>query len=223
MDNKEITFIDVLLTGDASGAIERSEKREQQIIVENQRLPIKSNDHSVPCEIRRVGVNNSMEWEEQFKIEEDNNKKWTKERYEKMGIKIIDEYDDLFFNVILPNGWEVKPTGHSMWNDVFDNKKRKRISFFYKGAFYDRDAFSNFEKRYSYRIMPFDDYITNASYEERMAKEQYGVVYDCEKEIYRTTGIVSKDYWDKRLETQSEDYLNLNYPNWKDINAYWNN
>lgn len=221
MNNKEITFLDVLVTGDTSGAIERSEKREQQNIVRNQRIPIKSNDHIVPREIRNFGVKDNMEWEERFKIEAENNKKWTKEQYQKMSIEIIDEYDDLFFNVSLPDGWEVKPTGHSMWNEVIDNKGRKRISFFYKGAFYDRDAFSNFEKRYSYSEMPFDDYKTNASYEERKSKEWYGVVYDCGKEIFRTKPIVNKDYFDESLRRQCVEYLNLNYKLWEDINAYW--
>ena len=37
MNNKELTFIDALLTGDSSEALERSEKREQQLTVFNQR------------------------------------------------------------------------------------------------------------------------------------------------------------------------------------------
>lgn len=94
--------------------------------------------------------------------------------------------------------------------------------FFYKGAFYDRDAFSDFEKRYSYSEMPFDDYKTDASYDERKSKEWYGVVYDCNKEIFRTKPIVNKDYFDTSLSNQCTAYLNENYPLWEDINAYWN-
>ncbi|APH20871.1 hypothetical protein [Clostridium botulinum] len=222
MNNKELTFIDALLTDDYSGAIERSEKREQELTVMNQRIPIKSNDHVVPWEVRQIGIKNDMSYAEQFKIEKENNIKWTKEQYEKMGIKIIDEYDDLFFNVELPNGWQIKPTNHSMWNEVIDDKGRKRILFFYKGAFYDRDAFSNFEKRYTYSEMPFDDYKTDASYEERKTKEWYGVVYDCGREIFRTEGIENKDYWDESLRKQCVEYLKKNYPLWEDITAYWN-
>lgn len=222
LNNKELTLIDALLAGDTSGAIERSEKREQQLTVENQRLPLKSNDHFVPREIRDQGITEDMEWEEKLNIERENNKKWTKEQYEKMGIKIINENDNLFFNVTLPDGWKVKPTDHSMWNEVIDNNDRRRISFFYKGAFYDRKAFSNFEKRYTYSEMPFDYYKTDATYEERKSKEWYGIVYDCGKEIFRTKSIVNKDYFDKSLNRQCIEYLKENYPNWQDINAYWN-
>jgi hypothetical protein len=135
MNNKELTFVDAWLTGDMSGAIERSEKREQYKTVSNQRLPIKSNDIMVPRDIRFLGVTHDMDLKKQIEIEDINNRKWTKEQYEKMGIKIINEYDDLFINVELPNEWEIKPTDHSMWNEVFDNNNRKRISFFYKRCF----------------------------------------------------------------------------------------
>lgn len=221
MNNMEITFFDALISGDSSGAIERSEKREQQNVVVNQRIPIKSNDSSVPREIRGLGISDEMQWEERFKIEKNNNIKWTKEQYERMGIEIVEEYDDLFLNIVLPDGWKINPTNHSMWNEVIDKKGRKRISFFYKGAFYDRDAFSNFEKRFTYSEMPFDDYQTNVSYEERNTKEWYGVIYDAGKEIYRTVGHISKDYYDNIIESLCIDYLNEYHPNWKDINYYW--
>lgn len=221
MNNIELTFMDALLSGDTSFAIERSEKREQKIAVENKRLPIKTNDHSVPRSCRLIGITDEMEFEERFKIARENNKQWTKAQYEKIGIKILDEYDDLFLNVELPEGWEVEPTEHSMWNNVIDNKGRKRITFFYKGAFYDRDAFTNFEKRYSYREMPFDDYKTDANYEERDSKEWYGVVYDCGKEIYRTKPSLKEGYPDDITNKRCLKYLNENYPLWDDINAYW--
>lgn len=219
--NKEITFIDAWITGDMSGAIERSEKREQQNTVKNQRLPIKTNDISVPYAVRKTGVTDNMDFDKQFEIERENNVQWTKQQYEKMGIKIVDEYDDLFFNVILPEGWEIKATDHSMWNELFDNKNRKRISFFYKGSFYDRDAFSNFEHRYTFSEMPFDEYKTNVTYEERKSKEWYGIVYDCGKEIFRTDGLTNKKYGDKVLIDTCKLYLKKNYPLWEDINVYW--
>jgi len=222
MNNKEMTYIDALITGDTSGAIERSEKREQSNIVRNQRLPIKSNDCFVPREIRYVGVTDDMEWEKRFEIERKNNEHWTREQYKRMGIKVIDKYDDLFLNVILPASWEIKATDHSMWNEVIDNKGRKRITFFYKGAFYDRDAFSNFEKRYTYSEMPFDEYKTDATYEEREEKEWYGIVYDCKKEIFRTNGIKNKDYFDDSLKEECKNFLNNNFSLWNDINSYWN-
>lgn len=222
MNNKEITFMDILFTGDQFCAIERSEKREQCNVIQNQRLPIKANNYSVSKDVRYLDITDTMDINERMERENKNNKVWTTKQYEEMGIKIIEEHDDLFLNVILPDGWKIKGTGHSMWNEVFDNKNRKRITFFYKGVFYDRDAFSNFEQRYTYSEMPFDEYKTDATYEERQAKEWYGIVYDCGKEIFKTKGIINKGYFDDSLKKQCIEYLNENYPLWGDINAYWN-
>jgi len=59
-----------------------------------------------------------------------------------MGIKIGKPVpgDSLFTFVELPKGWKKQPTDHTMYSDVVDEKGRKRASFFYKAAYYDRDA-----------------------------------------------------------------------------------
>lgn len=123
-----------------------------------QKLPLITNKHDIPREIDLLGVKDTMTFEEENVIRRRNLINWSKAQYEEMGIKVIDEYDDLFFNVELPKDWEIKPTEHYLWNDVVDNHGRKRISFFYKSAFYDRDAFSNFERRFkiSYEIPDYD-------------------------------------------------------------------
>ena len=51
-----------------SKAIENQERRGQQSVVRNQRLPKKLNDMSVPREVRWNGVEDSMEWEERKQI-----------------------------------------------------------------------------------------------------------------------------------------------------------
>lgn len=53
--------------------------------------------------------------------------------------------DDLFMDVILPKGWALKPTDHSMWSDLVDEQGVKRAAVFYKAAFYDRKAFIRFK------------------------------------------------------------------------------
>jgi hypothetical protein len=80
------------------------------------------------------------------------------ELYTKMGIGIIgpSEGDKLFFDVVLPPGWKKERTDHSMWNNLRDDKGRLRATFFYKAAFYDRDAFIVPERRYSFNI---NDYL----------------------------------------------------------------
>ena len=231
MDDREMVFMEAMLYAmegkDPSKAIENQEIRGQQEVVRNQRLPKKLNDPSVPNEIRWAGVSDSMEWEEKFSIVEKNNIEYTKKIYEKMGITIVEEYDDLFYNVKLPEGWEIKPTDHSMWNDLFDDKGRKRGSFFYKAAFYDRSAHMNFCTRFSASSIPFDNYKSDASYEERCIKPWYGVICDGGKEIYRTDGEVSPDgsvkVWDiqEHQRKLALEKLEKEYPDWEDIFAYW--
>lgn len=211
---------------DPSLAIENQEKREQQKVTELKMLPMKTNLHSVPDEYRRKGITKDMDFKEEMKIMDQNNHEYTKEQYEKMGIKIIEDYDDLFFSVELPEGWEIKPTDHSMRNNVFDNKGRKRISFFYKGALYDRDAFSNFECRYGYRILPFDNYESDATYDERKFKPWRVFITDNGERIEMLKEIIpntDKEYYefDNILKIHAVKYLDEKYPNWSDINAYW--
>ena len=80
-DNEEMIFLESIITGDVSGTIERSEKREQYDVVRNERLPIKTNDHSVPREVRYLGTpqgSSTEEIRESIRIEKENNIKWTK-------------------------------------------------------------------------------------------------------------------------------------------------
>jgi hypothetical protein len=67
-----------------------------------------------------------------------------KEVYKKMGIKVSDDTKDpLFYDVVLPTGWKIKATDHSMWSTLLDENSNEVGSIFYKAAFYDRDAFIN--------------------------------------------------------------------------------
>jgi len=234
-----------------------------------------------------------------------NNIQWTKEQYERMGIEITGEYDDLFYTVELPEGWQIKSTDHPMWNAVVDAKGRKRISFFYKSAFYDRDAFSNFERRIhiSSEIADYDEkkyehqpeyvptgqvkkvwvdehgnevsnepayhqhleadydqygssaprktyrqinkpvYEKNPNYVKLTGYEKYSQpfhyeVYDYDGTVLFRSDVVKTDYeyaptihrkfyshLDQvrcRAQEQCEEWLKVNYPNWKDFHAYWN-
>ena len=224
-----ITFMDAMLyamEGESpSKAIENQERRGQQTVVRNQRLPKKLNDHSVPNDIRCNGVKDSMEWEERNEIVTQNNIEYTKQQYEKMGIIIVEEYDDLFWNVELPKGWKIEATDHNMWNNLFDDKGRKRANFFYKAAFYDRDAFINFDTRFHVSV----DHVADADsdYEVWKNSDYQGTVKDGEEIIFSTECVsATGNYWkdDKvkdSLRKQLEKYMNEHYPNYEDINSYW--
>jgi hypothetical protein len=212
---------------DPSKAIENQEKRGQQSVVRNMRLPKKTNDHKVPRELFWRGTSNDMSYEERKKITDLNNFEYTREQYEKMGVKIINEYDDLFCNVELPEGWEIKATDHTMWNELIDNKGRKRATFFYKAAYYDRDAFINFETRYqieaTHNCDPCEDY-------DIWRKADYiGTVKDGDKIIYATKCVPVPEPFSYDEDTkiknilyaELEDFMNKNYPEYKDFHAYW--
>lgn len=53
--------------------------------------------------------------------------------------------DPMFRPATLPTGWSKQGTDHSMWSQVVDQHGRKRLSIFYKAAFYDRSAFINMQ------------------------------------------------------------------------------
>lgn len=224
-----ITFMEALLYAmvgeDPSKAIENQERRGQYSVVRNQRLPKRSNKYSVPEDIRWIGIEDSMEWKEKNEIMIKNNIEYTKQQYEKMGIIIVEEYDDLFWNVELPEGWKIKATDHTMWNNLFDDKGRQRANFFYKAAFYDRDAFINFDTRFQVSV----DHVADPSsdYDIWKNSDYQGTVKDGKEIIFSTecvpvTGSYDKDDKIKnKLRKQLEKYMKENYPDYEDIHAYW--
>jgi len=50
------------------------------------------------------------------------------------------ERDDLFTHATLPAGWTRQGTDRAMHSSILDHLGRKRVSVFYKAAFYDRRA-----------------------------------------------------------------------------------
>lgn len=76
---------------------------------------------------------------------------------EQMSIVFGEDFDDLFVNVELPEGWSKISTDHAMWSKLVDDRGRERASIFYKAAFYDRDAHINITRRFSARWSPWGD------------------------------------------------------------------
>lgn len=62
---------------------------------------------------------------------------------EALGFEILDEHDDLFYKVKPPEGWDKSTQGFH--TTVVDKQGRTHITQFFKGAFYDRDAFLNIQ------------------------------------------------------------------------------
>jgi len=125
------------------------------------------------------------------------------EQYHKMGIQVFtsSKGDDLFLGVKLPEGWKKEATEHSMWSRLLDNNGIERGSIFYKAAFYDRDSFINFNTRYHV------DYVKVGETYEYAAKDRLTGL-----ELFRS------ENQDSNL---CRTFLTENYPDWEDINSYW--
>lgn len=227
-DNKA-TYMDALLCAlegkDPSKAIENQEKRGQQAVIENQRLPKKTNGYSVPVEFKLAGVDECMSFKEQGMIVKKNIIEFTRQQYDKMGITVIDDYDDLFWNVRLPEGWKLEATEHTMWNKLFDDQGKERATFFYKAALYDRSAFINFNTRFQLSVKHIDE---SGDFKTWSASDFQGHVKDGDIVIFSTECITPTGNYIKdnkieiALREKLEDYMKENYPEYEDINAYWN-
>lgn len=75
------------------------------------------------------------------------NKEETKElvlkKYKEIGIEIINEENDLFYNAKLPYNLKLKGSESIYWTYLVNEEEKELASIFYKSAIYDRDAFIN--------------------------------------------------------------------------------
>lgn len=136
----------------------------------------------------------------------------SKDAWESLGLVFGEPVDDLFQEVTLPEGWDIQPTDHSMHNKLVDGQGRTRGGFFYKAAFYDRDAFMGSPTRF-YTI-------DRDSWD---APEQHSVVLDANGEsLYTSKGFKRGDYRaSDAAENECRDWLTANRPEWEDPLAYW--
>ena len=127
--------------------------------------------------------------------------------------------------VVLPDGWEIKATEHTMWNEVLDDKGRKRMTIFYKAAFYDRDAFANLQTRFQLDVTHVAD--PNSDYDVWKASDIQGTVKDGDRVIYQTARVPACSDYTKESKMKDvlwEDlyaFMNEHWPQYKDVHAYW--
>lgn len=137
--------------------------------------------------------------------------------------------DDMFTYVELPPGWTKKPTNHSLWVDIVDEKGRKRTSFFYKAAFYDRSArMSDPVCRYIAQPGEFDP---EDAFRELVILDRTKATWErdgtvCEAAILhkirltRASGEKAFQVAD-RVRKQANKWLDEHYPQHADFTAYW--
>jgi hypothetical protein len=168
------------------GGIERQEADEQRKAVAVQRLPING---TISAKYDGKDTPRAL--------------------WENLGFVFGEKHDDIFVNVTFPAGWKLKPTDHSMWSDLLDDKGRKRAAMFYKGAFYDRSAHIYMVTRFSHEA----DY-TVADYPRPVH------VTDCGKGIHVVGSAANYSDGD-RLGEVAKAWLTEKYPQWEDPTAYW--
>lgn len=141
-------------------------------------------------------------------------KKGTEARatWEALGFAFGNDADDIFVNVKFPHGWRKQVTDHDMWTKLLDDKGRERASIFYKAAFYDRSAHIHLTRRFE--ISRYDDAPTKGH--KQVSIKDSGAV----REVIGT--YADRDYpAADKLEAAATEWLQTNYPNWKNVSAYW--
>lgn len=133
------------------------------------------------------------------------------------GVKFGPRADNpLFTYVVLPTGWYIDASDHSMWSYLMDDKGRRRASIFYKASFHDQRAFLRTERRFSVRY----DYDRAEEMGEAVAK-----VLDVDKVIHLTDPIVITEENKFAVSGQASQlgwqWLNERFPRWEDASAYW--
>lgn len=152
----------------------------------------------------------------------------SKEEWEKLGFIFTEiPEDNILINAILPNGWKIKATEHSMWNDIIDENDKIRGKMFYKASFYDRRAHMNLEQRYKVSSEYIDDDSTNEIIYFGAPKEKLFIAgqINWPKDINELNEEEYFNILTKREELiiLAEEFGNQNYPDWQSVHAYWEN
>jgi hypothetical protein len=116
-----LAAIAVAMSGQSTDSlVEAQEKRGQQQLIHSDRLPTVMHD--------------------------------PREAFESVGFTFgePDPRDRLFAPATLPDRWKREGSDHAMWSYILDQLGRRRVSMFYKAAFYDRDAFMSLNTVYGY-------------------------------------------------------------------------
>ena len=160
-------------------------------------------------------VNNTMVAKEMLPSRKD---------WEQLGFTFSDiPGDDVLCKATLPEGWRIKATDHSMWNDIIDQNGRKRGSMFYKSSFYDRSAHMNLNCRYGVRLDYIgEDYATTEIYFGNDSEKLFVAGQVCTPKNATREERLARYAEEDRLKAIAKKFGDENYPNWQSVHAYWN-
>ena len=131
--------------------------------------------------------------------------------------------DNLFREVELPEGWTIKSEGHAYWTRLLDQKGCCRASMFYKGAFYDREAFIRFDKRYytTRKYRDNSDEVTFFVYDTGQGEKHAVLHAETPSLPNRQTNPEAYYKALEEAEQRTQAWLVERYPDFKNPNAYW--
>lgn len=136
---------------------------------------------------------------------------------EKLGIQLGSIIDDVFIEATFPKGWHLKPTEHSMWSSLIDDRGRKRASIFYKAAFYDVSAHISIKSRYV-----VNPYVCSQSADVKMFQCQV-VDTATGSDLWSSEFVPESDYTTRGINHEgAKKWIDSNFPNHNDPFAYWN-
>jgi len=147
-------------------------------------------------------------------------------QYAKMGLIFGGLLGQDKVKVQLPEGWTVDNSPGGVWRGLIDDKGRVRARYFLSTN--TGSSFIVFGHRYDHDLRPFDNYedktVTDV---QRRLEDWFGVITDCGEEIARTEPYKSQTIEEfeqvmpEILRQRCEDYLREHFPDWEDVNAYW--
>ena len=146
----------------------------------------------------------------------------TEQRLRDLGFELGDQVgdDDLFRYARLPKGWERRATDHDMWSEIVDEQGRKRMSVFYKAAFYDRKASLRESPRF---LVETECGHSNESFDTMT--QATVKVFDAKTVLFEKTCVRREgEEWydlDSRAQELGRDWLHANRPGWTDKAAAW--
>lgn len=152
------------------------------------------------------------------------------------GVVLNDCEDELFFNVILPPGWQVVPSFEPRVSALVDGLNRERARIFYKGSAYDRKASLHITCRYNVRDWDPSEVLEDHGLREFVREVADGgsallatgeAIFLCSAEIpaegHGTDMLAKKVRYRAHRSAVQEavNWLDEHYPQHRDPFAYW--
>lgn len=141
----------------------------------------------------------------------------TQKDFENIGIQIKEtiknEKGKEFYEIILPENWNVVELYPNSRYAIIDENNNQRVEFFYDANKPYLGANSTIKTRYSIHIID----ITKRDPRDYYYNEVY--FYD-NKESEIIFSLTKGDI--ETMKKEMLEWINSNYPDWQDFNAYWN-